>query len=267
MRSTHVIAGAVRYEFIMQLRRRALWIGYLLLGTLMIAAFNAILSSTQSVPFAHVQTAVSWATTCNVILTLGAGLLLADRYRRDRATRTIELLRAAPAAASARLLGKYLGAVCATLVPILIIYLTGVARLVILWRDATILPLAAAAFVALVVPPVFFVGAFALACTTVLWQPLYMFLFVGYWLWTSLNPTGLAIPTLTSTLLSPGEQLVGTGYFGPTPPYPQDVGFYPASSVWLGSLNIVVLLACAACALGGGWWIDRLRAERGEVAA
>jgi len=45
-----------------------------------------------------------------VILTLGAGLLLADRYRRDRATRTIELLRAAPAAASARLLGKYLGA-------------------------------------------------------------------------------------------------------------------------------------------------------------
>ena len=87
MRSTHVIAGAVRYEFIMQLRRRALWIGYLLLGTLMIAAFDAILSSTQRIPFAHVQTTVSWATACNFILTLGAGLLLADRYRRDRAKR------------------------------------------------------------------------------------------------------------------------------------------------------------------------------------
>src|SRR5258706_493531 len=223
-------------------------------GTYLAPGENYVVSGSfaQSVPFAHVQTTVSWATACNFILTLGAGLLLADRYRRERATRTIELLRAAPAAASARLLGKYLGAVCATLVPILIIYLTGVARLVILWRDVTILPLAAGAFLALVVPPVFFVDAFSLACTTVLWQPLYTFLFVGYWVWTSLNPTGLAIPTLTSTLLSPGEQLVGTGYFGLTPPYLQDVGFYPASSVWLRALNIVVLLACAACALLSG---------------
>lgn len=267
MSYTTALRGAISYEFTMQLRRRALWIGYLLLGMLMMAAFDGVLRSGQLVSLAHADTAVAWATTCNFILTLGAGLLLADRYRRDRATRTIELLRAAPAAASARLLGKYLGAVCATLVPMLAIYVVGVARMLLLWRDVGVLALAAAAFVALVVPPVFFVGAFSLACTTVLWQPLYMFLFVGYWLWTSLNPTGLAIPTLTSTLLSPGEQLVGTGFFGVVPPYPQDVGFYPASSVWLGSLNIVVLLACAACALVGGWWIDRLRAERGEVAA
>ena len=62
-------------------------------------------------------------------------------------------------------------------------------------------PFALAAFIALVVPAILFVGAFAIACTTILWTPLFQFLFVGYMLWTSLNVTD--IPTLSGTLLSP----------------------------------------------------------------
>jgi ABC-2 type transport system permease protein len=262
MRFAHIIAGAVRYELAMQLRRRALWIGFLLRGALLTAAFDSILRSPNPPSSLRATSVVSWAVTCNFLLTLGAGLLLVDRYRRDRETRVFELLRTAPAPDWARLCGKYVGAVSATLLPILIIYLAGVARLVLLWQDATLLPLAASAFVALIVPPVFFVGSFSLACTIVLWQPLFMFLFVGYWLWTSLNPTGLAIPTLTSTLLAPGEQLVVTGYFGLAAPYSQDVGFYPQSSATLATLNILVLLACPACALLSGLLIHRLLAER-----
>ncbi|HZC79083.1 MAG TPA: hypothetical protein VE258_15125, partial [Ktedonobacterales bacterium] len=97
MRFTYVVEGAMRYEFAMQLRRRALWIGYLLHGALLTAAFDSMLRSPNLPGYSRATAVVSWAVSCNFILTLGAGLLLADRYRRDRETRVFELLRTAPA--------------------------------------------------------------------------------------------------------------------------------------------------------------------------
>jgi ABC-2 type transport system permease protein len=112
------------------------------------------------------------------------------------------------------------------------------------------------------VPPIFFVGAFSIACTTLLWAPLYQFLFVGYWLWTNLNP-GEAIPTLNATLLSPAENYVITGFFHFSAFIPIDKGFYPTSSVWLGTANIATLLACGAIALFAAWRILLAQARRG----
>src|SRR5262249_22640495 len=98
----------------------------------------------------------------------------------------------------------------------------------------------------------FFVAAFSIACTTVLWPPLFQFLFIGYWLWDSLDPKG-PIPTLDGTVLSPSGRLVMTGLFHFMPFRTTDRSYYPQASLWLAIANIPVLLACAALALGAAW--------------
>jgi ABC-2 type transport system permease protein len=246
------LGGAIRYEFVMQLRRPALWIGFSLISTLLFFAFGSMTSPGRGVAASHREILVLWTIACTFLLTLGAGLLLADRTPRDRKTRVGEILRTSPASPLARLGGKYLGGVAATLIPIFLIYAIGVGVLIAQWIDFSLLPVALATFVTISVPAVLFVGAFSIACTNVLWTPLYQFLFVGYWLWTNLNP-GEAIPTLSGTLLSPAGNYVVTGFFHFGAYVPIDKGFYPDSSIGLGVANIAVLLGCATIALLAAW--------------
>jgi ABC-2 type transport system permease protein len=262
MGSWSATGGAMRYEFLMQIRRPALWVTYALLGVLVqwigMQLATGPLGSRQ---YTHHDGLIEWTSACNTLLTLGAGLLLADRLRRDRSTRVSETLLTTPAPRWGRLMGKYLGAVTATIIPIALIDFGGAAYLVVRWGDVSVVPLTLVAFLTLVVPPVLFVAAFALACTTAMWTPLFQFLFVGYWLWNGLNPAE-AIPTLNNTLLSPTENYVLTGLFHMTSPYQADAMRYPASSLWLGIANIGVLLGCAAVALLVAWRVQGWQAEQ-----
>lgn len=262
MGSWSATGGAMRYEFVMQIRRPAMWVAYALLGVLVqwigMKLASEPLGSRQ---YTHHDGLIEWTSACNTLLTLGAGLLLADRLRRDRSTRVSETLRTTPAPGWGRLLGKYLGSVTATIVPVALINFGGVAYLVMRWGDVSVVPLAVVAFLTLVMPPMLFVAAFALACTTLLWTPLFQFLFVGYWLWNELNPAE-PIPTLNNTLFSPTENYVLTGFFHMTSPYQADAMRYPASSLALGIANIAVLLGCAALALVAAWRIDAWRASQ-----
>jgi hypothetical protein len=263
MNQWSAVSGVTRYEFAMQLRRPSLWVGLGLSSVLLMATFGSFTTLSPGVTtISHGETLVLWTTTCSFLVTAGAGLLLADRTPRDRKTKMLELLRTSPAPTLARILGKYTGAVLATLVPIALIYAVGVGRLIALWGDGSLLPMALATFAAILVPAVLFVGAFSIACPTVLWTPLYQFLFVGYWLWTSLNPgSGQPIPTLSGTLLSPGLSYVVTGFFHFSAYDPIDKGFYPASSIALGIANIAVLLGSAILALVVAWLFQRWRAN------
>jgi hypothetical protein len=261
MRQWSTFAGCVRYEFLMQVRRRAMWIGVGLIAILLIFAFNNLTTPCCGLVPTHTDRIILWTGICNFLLTASAGLLLADRTPRDHKTRAEELLRTSPAANGTRMAGKYLGSVAATLMPIFLLYAVGIAVWLGAWKDVSILPVALAAFVTIDVPAVLFVGAFSIACTNVLWTPLYMFLFAGYWLWTSLNP-GQAIPTLGGTLLSPELGYVETGFFHFSAFIPVDKGFYPDSSVGLGIANIGVLLGCGALALLAAWGWQRWQAQR-----
>jgi hypothetical protein len=59
-----------------------------------------------------------------------------------------------------------------------------------------------------------FIGAFSIACTAILWVPLYQILFVGYWFWGNLLPD-VGIPTLSTTILTPVGGYMCTGFFNP----------------------------------------------------
>ena len=263
MRQLRVFNGALHYEFAMQVRRPAVWIGLGLIAALLFYAFNSMTTPGGGVSPTHLDTLILWTNSCNFLLTAGAGLLLADRMPRDRKTQVKELLVASPASPLATLMGKYLGSVAATLVPMFVIFAIGVGILTARWggSDFAIVPLALAAFAALVVPAALFVGAFSIACTSLLWTPLYQFLFVGYWLWTNLNPAE-AIPTLSGTLVSPAGNYVVTGFFHFSAYIPIDKGFYPTSSVGMGIANIAALLVCGSLALCGAWTLQRWQTVR-----
>jgi ABC-2 type transport system permease protein len=218
MNQLPVFFGAVAYEFRMQIRRRAVWITMILLILLIAFAlsrstgnFNVFLGL-NSYPL---QTIIAnWTGIINAILPIGVGVLLADRLPRDRRMRVDELFTSMPGALSSRLLGKYMGSMLATLVPMFAFYCIGIGYIFSQIQQPQVLLLAVETFTAIVLPGILFISAFSIACPAILWVPLYQFLFVGYWFWGNWLGAGTGIPTLSYTILTPVGTYISSGFFG-----------------------------------------------------
>ena len=256
------LLGAMRYEFLMQIRRIALWVGMLFLYPFCFNHFNSFFLDSNTIPSAILSLS-QWAQFIALFFPLAAGLLLADRFTRDRKTRVDELLTTTQSTLSARLTGKYIGSALATLVPIFVAYAIGVALIISHWRAFGDVPLALGLFLAGLVPAVLFVGAFSIACTTVLWPVLYQFLFVGYWFWGNFLNPHLGIPTLNGTLLTPSGKHTITGLF--LQGIDTHIGGYkvPVSTFQQGIESLLLLLGCALVALVASWgWLRWQQAHR-----
>ncbi len=201
--------GALHYEFRMQIRRRSMWIAFIALG-LIFTQFHQPWNRPITTPAS--DAIVYWTGIVQTFLAVAAGLFLADRLQRDRYTRVDEVLKALPGGLSARLFGKYLGSILATLVPLLMVYGVGAGYILARWQTIQALPIALAAFASIALPGLLFVAAFSIACPVVLWLPLYQFLFIGYWFWGNLLPD-IGIPTLSTTILTPVGGYMCTGFF------------------------------------------------------
>lgn len=256
------LLGAMRYEFLMQIRRIALWVGMLFLYPFCFNHFNDFFLDPSTIPSARISLA-QWAQFIALFFPLAAGLLLADRFMRDRKTRIDELLTTTQSALSARLAGKYIGSALATLVPIFVAYAIGAALIISHWGAFGDVPVALGMFLAGLVPAVLFVGAFSIACTTVLWPVLYQFLFVGYWFWGNfLNPK-LGIPTLNGTLLTPNGKNAITGLF--LQGIDTHIKGYklPVYTFQQGIESLLLLLGCALLVQLAAWgWLRWQQAQR-----
>lgn len=247
------VSGSARYEFRMQIRRKVLWIvtGTFCLMTASgfgLALWNYPASSRgegvvppESEPLMEVI--AGWSVVVQFVLPLAVGLMLADRLPRDRKTGVDELLETLPAPSGERLLGKYLGATFATLVPWFLIYAGGLAYVAVDREEAAVFAVGMLALLAINLPGLLFVAAFSVACPAVIWVPLYQFLFIGYWFWGNLLTPGTGIPTISGTILTPIGGYVSAGLFGWRLPW------IPEASVWKGIASIFVLLGLAALAL------------------
>jgi ABC-2 type transport system permease protein len=243
MNQLPVFFGAVAYEFRMQIRRRAVWITMILLILLIAFAlsrstgnFNVFLGL-NSYPL---QTIIAnWTGIINAILPIGVGVLLADRLPRDRRMRVDELFTSMPGALSSRLLGKYMGSILATLVPMFAFYCIGIGYIFSQIQQPQVLLLAVETFTAIVLPGILFISAFSIACPAILWVPLYQFLFVGYWFWGNWLGAGTGIPTLSYTILTPVGTYISSGFFGDS--------LFPIqnATVWQGIESMLLLLGIA----------------------
>ena len=213
MNALSVAGGALRYEFLMQFRRPSVWLVLVFVSMLSFVFWMPLItahpvSSAQVVtaqPNAQPQvyyTIMYLAQFTAWFLPLGAGLVLADRLARDKKMHVDEILVSYPSSLAARLLGKYLGGTLATLVPVFLLYMCGVAYALTIFHDLTYLLLALEAFAAIVLPGIFFAAGFSIALPAILKVPLYQILFVGYWFWANLMSPRFGIPSPVGTMLN-----------------------------------------------------------------
>jgi ABC-2 type transport system permease protein len=242
--------GATRYEFRMQIRRPAVWITYAVFTAIAFVLYNQA-PNTLNVVFprwvAHyplLEVLANWAANVNALLPICFGALLADRLPRDRRTHVDELLTTYPASNGARLAGKYLGTLLATLLPFLLVYLAGAAYISALAHNAGGMLLALVPFAAIVLPGVCFVTAFSLALPAVLPVPLYIIGFVGYWYWNSLWFHS-DLPNLGQTLLSPIGAFPLKGFFGEIDDHQLQHPEHLTITAAQAAANIAILLAIA----------------------
>jgi ABC-2 type transport system permease protein len=238
-----VFSGVCRHEFRMQLHRKAMWLAFFplafiiaMLGT----PNNAIVALlTNPAKQSLLDQILAWAHIINMVFPIGVGIILADRVRRDRQTRVEELLITTPAQVSARILGKYLGSIGATLIPIGSFYLFGIFLLALQHHSLFVFIQAILVFLITILPGMIFISAFALTCPVFIPIPLYWFLFLGYWFWGNLLPPSSGIPSLSSTILTPLGGYISVGFFGGTA--------YPIFSAtpWQAGESLFLLLGIA----------------------
>jgi ABC-type transport system involved in multi-copper enzyme maturation permease subunit len=168
-------AGILRHEISMSLRRKGLWIAY---GLLFV--FHTVLLFTPP-PIGEMvkgeviakrevwQVAGRFLLACNVFFLVVAGILSADRVRRDFRLGLRELQDSTPLSRPVYVLAKYLGSLASSLFP-LFLWVMGIAAFMALIgrAHASMLYAVPVAFLAITVPAFAFVVAFSLACPMVM---------------------------------------------------------------------------------------------------
>lgn len=246
-------SGILRHETGMSLRRKGLWIAYGLLfvfHTVLLFSPPPIGEMIEGEVIARRevwQVAGRFLLACNVFFPVVAGILSADRVRRDFRLGVRELQDSTPLSRSAYVLAKYLGALGSSLLP-LFLWVMGIAAFMALIgrAHASMLYAVPLAFLAITVPAFAFVVAFSLACPMVMPPSIYQILFTGYWFWANFIPPQL-FPTLNGTLLTPSGMFAQQGFFGGrmSEALTGAAQHTPADAV----ANLAVLGLCSAAAL------------------
>jgi hypothetical protein len=212
LRRWAVLLGTARYELRMQLGKRSVWIASGLVGALFLWEVLNIRGVASDPVGTTAQNVAGYALALNLYAGAVFGCLLADRLVRDRRLGVVEVLDATPAGFGTRLAGKYLGTVAACLVPLLGVWVIGLARLATGMPAGATFGYGMAAFAVIEIPGLLFAAALALAGPTLLGGPLFRVLFVGYWLWNILPAE--VVPGPSGTLLTPSGDVARTGLFG-----------------------------------------------------
>lgn len=246
-------AGILRHEIRMSLRRKGLWIAYGLLFVFHTVLLFSPPPLGEMVKGEVIARREVWSVAgrfllaCNVFFPVVAGILSADRVRRDFQLGLRELQDSTPLSRHIYVLAKYLGSLASALFP-LFLWVMGVAAFMTLIGHAhgSMLYAVPVAFLAITVPAFAFVVAFSLACPMVMPLSIYQILFTGYWFWANFIPPKL-FPTLNGTLLTPSGTFAQQGFFGGqiSKALESAVPYTAADAV----ANLTVLGLCSAAAL------------------
>ena len=262
------LAGAARYEFGMQIRRRSVWFVLGLLSALIVPLWllfsncdlhgcyqhqgeNGPLIWAPPMPSSAV---LQWTQFVAALLPVGVGLVLADRLARDRSLHVQEVLNTAQGSLGARLFGKFLGSTLATLAPVTLFYFVVILYVLTQAPALGVIPLAIAAFAAIVVPAVVFVAGFSIAIPVAIKVPVYQFLFIGYWFAANLMSPKIGLPSLTYTWLNATGAWAQEGLFNFRSLLP-----LPHATVAGAYASIAVLIGLGAAAICGAWGYMRWR--------
>lgn len=234
-----ILWGVIRYECKMQARRRSMWLVFAGIALIMLIVMPGYWSgSTQSfrgMSLLQQVASVTWDLCWLPVI--GMGIFLADRFPREKSFRLDELFESTVGTLNTRLAGKYLGCLLGTLLPAFLSYCFAMCALAFIEHTLLVLPLSLVTYTTIVLPGVCFVTAFTLACTSLMWVPLYQFLFIGYWFWGNMLGPRQGLPTLSTTILTPRGGFIAAGLFNvPT------VNGLPLASPLTGLASLLLLL-------------------------
>src|SRR5260370_37585705 len=157
MNTLSITGGALRYEFLMQIRRRSIWFVLALvcaLSGLLWLVFTSGSEVTSLDAVIYLAQFTAW------FVPVGVGLVLADRLARDKKLRVDEVLDTFPGSLGARLLGRYIGSTLATLIPVVILYIAGATSILARFHNPHDLLLSMEAFSAIPLPGMLFASVF-----------------------------------------------------------------------------------------------------------
>ncbi len=242
-------SGILRYEFLMQIRRKAVWAG-MAVPFVLLALPDVLRANRELLPdglalgdFVILQL---------IFVPIVAGFFLSDRLYRDQRLATDDWVSVSSANKREYLWGKYVGAVAATLMVTLVYWMVAIlVECAIGSYSPNVIGYGFIAFWVTAVPAYFFIGAYSVALPRVMSLRLYQILFTCYWLWihqqlvpsvggTPLAPSG-EIPLLTLVKLlgiMPAE-MEHTSVQGP---FGWSFEITPAMSVL--NIGLLLVLAC-----------------------
>ncbi|TJZ97408.1 hypothetical protein [Actinacidiphila oryziradicis] len=204
-------AGAARYEYLMQVRRPAVW--------LVVVGLIALRSSAPWPPelgsvTVHSTLVAEWAMNFTMLCPIGVGAVLADRARREACLGLCDLLGSTPAGIGPRWWGKAIGATAATITPVALCWAALLAYLAA-QHGASVLPVGIEVFAAVILPGLIFISACSLTIPFLIGAPLYRLGLVGYWFWGNMVGPRYGIPTPAGTPFEAiGEYPVGAWFHG-----------------------------------------------------
>jgi ABC-2 type transport system permease protein len=195
--------GVMRYEAVMALRRKVLWLS---LGPLTaLAALVALTSPTvlgQDDPVAKVGEAT---LVVNLFYTVGIGIALTDRLVQQYRAGLADLLNTTPSGHTACMVGAVLGPLGVALVPVAVLMMLLGVVLGIGHGSLAALGAAVIGLGAVLVPAALVITALATLLGVALPQALARVLVVVLWFWSTVFSPSLfpGVPTPTNTVLSP----------------------------------------------------------------
>ncbi|MFJ9909418.1 hypothetical protein ACIRVK_42500 [Streptomyces sp. NPDC101152] len=237
--------AAARYEYLMQVRRPAVW--------LVVVGLIALRSSSPWPPELsagitdHGTLVGDWAMNVMMLAPIGVGAMLADRVRRESRLDLDDLLASTPTGIGPRLWGKALGATAATITPVALFWAALLAYLAS-GHGISVVPVGLEAFAAMILPGLLFISAFSLTVPHLIGPPLYRLGLVGYWFWGNMVGPRYGIPTLAGTPFEAIGEYPGGAWFHAHMFDAADRGAHADTANAI--LSIAFLLIAALVALG-----------------
>jgi len=232
--------GIFRYEYLMQIRRPGLWASMIVLVGLFL--LFGVLDGTRLAGEAlndPWKLGAALMSDMNLLAPVAAGILVADRFPRDRQTGMRELIGSSLPSSRALLFGKYFGSLLAVLTVPLLILLVAMIAIAFEIHQTSFLLTTPAALLVCMVPAWMFAVVWSLAFPLVMRLRLYQVLFAGFWMWSVAVPRS-RLPTINQTILSVNGEYARMAFF-----YHDAGALYllpPATTGW-AIFNVCLILA------------------------
>ncbi|MCC9310825.1 hypothetical protein LN042_27775 [Kitasatospora sp. RB6PN24] len=203
--------AAARYEYLMQVRRPAVWVVVLaLIGLRCTSPYPDFDDSTTALP----KLVADWAGNFIMLCPIGVGAVLADRVRREARLGLNDLLTSTPTGIGPRLWGKAIGAGAATTTPVAVAWVVLLGYLTAR-RGAGAIPVGLAAFAAILLPGLVFVVACSVTVPYLTGPVPYRIGLFGYWFWGNMLGPRFGILTPAGTPFEAnGEYPAGAWFHG-----------------------------------------------------